>query len=113
MAVVGIGINLSKIKREQARLMKEGKITQAKNGDHWLNLIQIETPNSQYNDYKLSESTTKEERDAGKWGEDFGNGKMLGVKPNTNVQQTQSAPKEEPNNDPLSSGDDDDDGLPF
>lgn len=110
MAVVGIGINLSKIKKEQRRLMEEGKITKTKKGEYWLNLIQLETPNSQYNDYKLSESTTKEQRDAGNWGEDFGNGKMLGGKPNTNVPQN-PAPKPAVETDPLSNEGDDD--LPF
>jgi hypothetical protein len=109
---VGIGINLTKIKAHQERLMKEQKITKSKNGDYWLNLVQVETPQSQYTDYKLSESTTKEERDAGNWGEVFGNGKQLGQKPNTNVQAESKTPvQDEKDNDPFGGGGEDD--LPF
>ena len=61
-------INVEKINKE--RLYKGGKGT-------YLNFKLIPTPNSEYGDYMIVESTTKEEYEAGVKGAILGNGKIL------------------------------------
>jgi len=43
----------------------------------YLDAILIETPNSEYGDYMIVESITKEEREAGVKGTILGNGKII------------------------------------
>lgn len=62
-------INVTAITKD--RLFKGAKGT-------YLDIVLIETPNSQYGDYMIVESVTKEERAAGKKGPILGNAKILG-----------------------------------
>lgn len=57
-------IDVTKI--DKTRLFKGEKGT-------YLDLVLIETPNSEYADYMICESVTKEEREAGKKGNILGN----------------------------------------
>lgn len=72
-------IDVTKITK--SRLFKGAKGT-------YLDIVLIETPNSQYGDYMIVESVTKEEREAGKKGPILGNAKILGQR----APQQQSAP---------------------
>jgi hypothetical protein len=77
----------------------------------YLNCVLIETPNSQYSDYMIVESISKEEREAGNKGTIIGEGKKIGAKPfpplATNEEMTDDGPGI--NDAPVV----DDDGLPF
>jgi hypothetical protein len=66
--MISLSINVSKI--DKARLF------QGKQGQY-LDAILIETPNSEYGDYMIVESISKEERDAGNKGTIIGNAKIL------------------------------------
>lgn len=66
--MIAIQIDVNKINKE--KLYKGEKGT-------YLNLVLIPTPNSQYSDYMVVESTTKEEREQGVKGEMLGNAKNL------------------------------------
>jgi len=63
----------------QLDLMKVDKkrLYPGKDGAMYLNAVLIETPNSDYSDYMIVESTTKEERDAGTKGTILGNAKIF------------------------------------
>jgi len=61
-------------------LIDESKLFPGKKGKY-LDCVLIETPNSDYGDYMVVQSTTKEERAAGKKGVILGNGKILTKKP--------------------------------
>ena len=56
----------------------------------YLDCVLIPTPNSEYGDYMVVESVTKEEREAGQKGTILGNGKNL---------KTESKPDPQPDND--------------
>ena len=43
----------------------------------YLDIVLIDTPNSDYGDYMIVQSATKEEREAGKKGAILGNGKII------------------------------------
>jgi hypothetical protein len=66
--MISLSINVSKI--DKARLF------QGKQGQY-LDAILIETPNSEYGDYMIVESISKEERDAGNKGTIIGNAKII------------------------------------
>lgn len=72
-------IDVTKI--EKARLFKGAKGT-------YLDVVLIETPESQYGDYMIVQSVTKEEREQGIKGPILGNAKIIGQKP---VQQAKPA----------------------
>lgn len=72
-------IDVTKI--EKARLFKGAKGT-------YLDVVLIETPQSQYGDYMIVQSVTKEEREQGIKGPILGNAKIIGQKP---VQQATPA----------------------
>ena len=78
--MINLKIDVSKI--DKSRLFQGKKGT-------YLDAVLIETPNSQYAEYMIVESITKEEREAGKKGTIIGDGKTL---------NKQSKPVE-PNND--------------
>jgi len=73
MVIVG-SINLSKIDKNRLFVSE-------KTGDKFLDVVIIETPNSEYNDYMIVESISKEERDAGKKGTVVGNAKNASTEP--------------------------------
>ncbi len=81
MSTITGKIDVTKITK--SRLFKGAKGT-------YLDIVLIETPNSQYGDYMIVESVTKEEREAGKKGPILGNAKILGQKP----AQQSSPPKQ-------------------
>lgn len=83
---------------EKARLFKGEKGT-------YLDIVLIETPQSQYGDYMIVQSVTKEERLAGVKGPILGNAKILGQRP---ALAQQAAPKTEPKPSADESGD-----IPF
>ena len=66
-----ITLNIDVMKIDKERLYKGKKGT-------YLDAVLIETPNSEYGDYMIVQSISKEERDAGKKGEILGNGKKVG-----------------------------------
>jgi len=47
----------------------------------YLDIVLIPSPASQYGDYMVVQSVTKEEREAGKRGAILGNAKVMGAKP--------------------------------
>ena len=57
-------------------LINKKRLYQGKKG-LYLDAVLIETPNSEFGDYMVVESTTKEEREAGTRGAILGNGKIL------------------------------------
>lgn len=67
--MISIMINVDKINKD--KLYKGEKGT-------YLNAVLIPTPNSQYGDYMVVESISKEEREAGGKGVILGNGKKFG-----------------------------------
>lgn len=77
--------------------IKTGAIDKAKlkvgrNGEHYLEMVLIETPNSKFDqDFMVVQSVSKEERDRGVKGNILGNGKILGRKP---APKPTSAPAE-------------------
>ena len=66
--MISLQINVSKI--DKKRLFKGDKGV-------YLDAVLIETPNSEYSDYMIVESITKEEREAGNKGTILGNAKIL------------------------------------
>lgn len=65
--VINISINVSKISKDKLFEGKKGK---------YLNATLIPTPNSEYGDFMIVESISKEERQSGKQGIILGNGKF-------------------------------------
>lgn len=97
-----ITIKLNVLAIEKSRLFKGAKGT-------YLDAVLIETPESQYGDYMIVQSVTKEEREQGIKGPILGNAKIIGQKP---VQQAKPAQT------PVSSGGTqqmelDDESVPF
>jgi len=58
-----------------------------------LDLILIETPNSQYSDYLVKQSQSKEERERGEKGEIIGNAKILQRRSGGRPQRQRSQPQ--------------------
>lgn len=81
-----ITIKLNVLAIEKSRLFKGAKGT-------YLDAVLIETPQSQYGDYMIVQSVTKEEREQGIKGPILGNAKIVGQKP---VQQQAAAPSPTP-----------------
>ena len=73
--MISLSINVSLINKERLFQGKKGQ---------YLDLVLIETPNSEYGDYMAVESISKEERDAGKKGTILGNGKIIVKRDPTN-----------------------------
>ncbi len=94
-------IDVTKI--EKARLFKGEKGT-------YLDIVLIETPQSQYGDYMIVQSVTKEEREAGKRGAILGNAKVLGQRNAPPAQQPRQTPL--PAAKPAGQGSDDE-SVPF
>jgi len=67
--MIAIQIDVKKI--DKSRLFEGKKGT-------YLDVILIETPNSDYGDYMAVEQISKEEREAGKKGTILGNAKIIG-----------------------------------
>lgn len=67
--MISIMINVDKINKD--KLYKGNKGT-------YLNAVLISTPNSEYGDYMVVESISKEERESGGKGTILGNGKKFG-----------------------------------
>lgn len=61
-------INTKKINKDRIYVGQKGS---------YLDFVLIETPNSQYGDYMIVQSVSKDERLAGKKGEIIGNAKIL------------------------------------
>lgn len=80
--MITLKLDVSKINKD--RLFKGAKGT-------YLDAVLIETPNSEYGDFMIVESVTKEEREAGVKGTILGNAKTIGSKP------TQSTTQQTPN----------------
>ena len=72
-----ISINIDVNKIDKARLFKGKKGT-------YLDCVLIETPNSEYGDYMVVESVSKEEREQGVKGTILGNGKIIVKRDPTN-----------------------------
>ena len=53
------------------------KLFKAESGAVYLDVVLIETPTSQYNDYMAVQDLSKEDREAGKKGAILGNAKIL------------------------------------
>ena len=66
-----MGIKTGSICLEDLGAIKD-KATKAKNGKHYLNIVLIETPNSEYSEYMMARGTSKEERENGVKGESIG-----------------------------------------
>jgi hypothetical protein len=66
--MISISIDVTKI--DKTRLFPGKKGT-------YLDAVLIETPNSEYGDYMIVESISKEEREAGNKGTILGNGKII------------------------------------
>ena len=90
-----------KIQIDVTKITKD-KLFTGKTGAKYLNAVLIETPNSQYSDYMIVESTTKEEYEAGVKGVILGNASN-GVK-----KKTEDEVAFPPNKDPRF-----DDDMPF
>ena len=83
--MISISINVSKIDKDRLFQGKQGQ---------YLDAVLIETPNSEYGDYMVVESVSKEERLAGTKGTIIGNGKII-----TTGTPRQEAPPADPGND--------------
>lgn len=101
-------VDVTKI--DKSKLFKGAKGT-------YLDIVLIETPNSQYGDYMIAQSVTKEERLAGVKGAILGNAKIIGGKTATppapredSSQPRYAAPKPAA---PANDGFGDDDSIPF
>ena len=66
--MITLNINVSLIDKDRLFPGKKGK---------YLDAVLIETPNSDYGDYMIVESISKEEREAGAKGTILGNAKIL------------------------------------
>jgi len=73
--MISLSINVSLINKERLFQGKKGK---------YLDCVLIETPNSEYGDYMVLESLSKEERDQGAKGTILGNGKIIVKRDPTN-----------------------------
>ena len=73
--MISISINVNKI--DKSRLFKGAKGT-------YLDMVLIETPNSEYGDYMVVESVSKEEREQGVKGTILGNAKIIVKRDPTN-----------------------------
>ena len=91
--MITLKIDVTKI--DKSRLFKGAKGT-------YLDAVLIETPNSEYSDYMIVESTTKEERESGVKGTILGEGKVFKKQEPQEPKQNQEIPPGE-----------DSDGLPF
>ena len=67
--MITLSIDVTKIDKSRLFVGKKGT---------YLDCVLIETPNSEYGDYMVVESVTKEEREQGKKGTILGNGKIVG-----------------------------------
>ena len=94
--MISLSINVSLINKERLFQGKKGQ---------YLDLVLIETPNSEYGDYMAVESISKEERDAGNKGTILGNGKIIVKRDPTNHNTPPDAT--------VNDGDTGDDDLPF
>jgi hypothetical protein len=73
--MITISINVGKIDK--------GRFTTGKNGERYMELVLIETPNSKYNtDYLCTQGRTKEEREKGVKSDIIGNAKIVETKGN-------------------------------
>lgn len=71
--------------------------TNPKDGAVWLDIVLIETPNSQHgDDYMIVQGLSKEERAAGKKGAILGNARILGQNKPQPKPQTRPAPTNPP-----------------
>jgi len=91
--MISIRIDVTKI--DKSRLYKGQKGT-------YLDCVMIETPNSEYGDYMIVESTTRDEREQGIKGTILGNGKRI-------IQSSETRPKDKPQDNFAETEDD----LPF
>ena len=73
--MISLSINVSLIDKERLFQGKKGQ---------YLDCVLIETPNSEYGDYMVVESISKEEREAGNKGTILGNGKIIAKRDPTN-----------------------------
>ena len=96
MSVINLKIDVSKI--DKARLFKGEK-------GLYLDAVLIETPNSQYAEYMIVESISKEERDAGNKGTILGSGKVF--------KQADAQQESKPSNNEAPPPGEDNDPLPF
>lgn len=78
----------------------------------YLDICLIETPNSEYGDFMVVQSSTKEERDAGKRGAILGNAKVFGERRQAPAQRP--AATHQPVHQPVATPKNDyDDDVPF
>ena len=94
--MISISINVSLIDKERLFQGKKGQ---------YLDAVLIETPNSEYGDYMVVESISKEEREAGSKGTILGNGKIIVKRDPTNYNNPPDAM--------VNDGDTGNDDLPF
>lgn len=73
--MISLSINVSLINKDRLFQGKKGK---------YLDCVLIETPNSEYGDYMVVESISKEEREAGNKGTILGNAKIIVKRDPTN-----------------------------
>lgn len=67
--MIKASINVVKVNKD--------KLFPGKNGAKWLNIVLIETPNSEHSDYMVCEDVSKEEREKGIKGAILGNAKIF------------------------------------
>jgi len=67
--MIALKIDVKKINKERLYIGEKGT---------YLSCVLIPTPNSDYGDYMIVESITKQEREAGQKGTILGNGKIIG-----------------------------------
>lgn len=94
--MISLSINVS--------LIDKGRLFQGKKGQY-LDCVLIETPNSEYGDYMVVESISKEEREAGNKGTILGNAKIIVKRDPTNYNNPPDAT--------VNDGDTGDNDLPF
>lgn len=91
--MITLKIDVTKISKDRLFIGKKGT---------YLDAVLIETPQSEYGDYMIVESITKEEREAGHKGKVLGNAKIL------NKREPKASPEAESNFNIEGTGD-----LPF
>ena len=94
--MISLSINVNLIDKERLFQGKKGQ---------YLDCVLIETPNSEYGDYMVVESISKEEREAGNKGTILGNGKIIVKRDPTNYNNPPDAT--------INDGEGQDDSLPF
>jgi len=101
--MISISLNVSLIDKERLFKGKKGS---------YLDCVLIETPNSEYGDYMVVESISKEEREAGKKGTILGNGKII-IKKVYEDPAPQPQDFNTPPDETINDGDNGPDDLPF